>query len=96
MLNHVFPDSPSNLLIYTRPCPMKDLSLRYKLATMEDKRFYYCNVKTLNLIPSVLASQRALEKGCDETVFHRGDLVDGVRSLKRFNNKRRQVHYSSA
>ena len=73
--NHVFPDSPSNLLIYTRPCPMKDLSLRYKLATMEDKRFYYCNVKTLNLIPSVLASQRALEKGCDETVFHRGDLV---------------------
>ena len=73
--NHVFPDSPSNLLIYTRPCPMKDLSLRYLLATMEDKRFYYCNVKTLNLIPSVLASQRALEKGCDETVFHRGDLV---------------------
>ncbi len=74
---------------------MKDLSLRYKLATMEDKRFYYCNVKTLNLILSVLASQRALEKGCDETVFHRG-YCNGVRSLKRFNNKRRQVHYPSA
>lgn len=37
--------------------------------------FITAMIKTLNLIPSVLASQRALEKGCDETVFHRGDLV---------------------
>lgn len=73
--NHAFPDCKSNLLIYTLPCPMKDLSLRYKLISMEDTRFYHCNVKTLNLIPSVLASQRATEAGCQETVFHRGELV---------------------
>ena len=63
------------MLIYCLPCPMKDLSQRYKLISMEDTRFYHCNVKTLNLIPSVLASQRAKEAGCQETVFHRGDLV---------------------
>lgn len=72
---HVFPTSASNLLIYTRPCPMKDLSVKYKLHTMEDTRFYHCNVKTLNLIPNVMASQMAKELGCDETIFHRGDLV---------------------
>ena len=54
---------------------MKDLSQKYKLISMEDTRFFHCNIKTLNLIPSVMASQRAAEKDCQETVFHRGDLV---------------------
>lgn len=73
--DHAFPKGSSNLLIYCRPCKMKDMNERYRLITMEDKRFFYCNVKTLNLIPSVLASQRAKQAGCQETVFHRGDLV---------------------
>lgn len=73
--NHAFPEGKSNLLIYCLPCPMKDLSQKYKLISMEDTRFFHCNIKTLNLIPSVMASQRAAEKGCQETVFHRGDLV---------------------
>lgn len=42
---------------------------------MEDTRFFHCNIKTLNLIPSVMASQKAKEMGCDETVFHRGGRV---------------------
>jgi len=42
---------------------------------VEDTRFLHCNIKTLNLIPNVIASQRALEAGCDEVVFHRGETV---------------------
>jgi D-alanine transaminase len=42
---------------------------------MEDTRFLHCNIKTLNLIPSVIASQRAKEAGCFETVFHRNGRV---------------------
>ena len=42
---------------------------------MEDTRFLHCNIKTLNLIPSVIASEKAKQKGCDETVFHRGERV---------------------
>ena len=42
---------------------------------MEDHRFNLCNIKTLNLIPSVLANQRAAERGCDEAVLHRGSRV---------------------
>ena len=46
-----------------------------KLVTKEDTRFYHCNIKTLNLLPSVVASQEARDKGADETVFHRGGVV---------------------
>ena len=61
--NHAFPGTKSNLLIYCLPCEMKDMAQKYKLISMEDTRFLHCNIKTLNLIPSVMASQRAQEKG---------------------------------
>ena len=32
-------------------------------------------MKTLNLLPSVMASKAAQEAGVDEAVFHRGDIV---------------------
>lgn len=75
--NHVFPeDSKPNLLITVRQVPMKDIYAKtYKLISLEDTRFMMCNVKSLNLIPSVIANQRAKEAGCDEAVFHRGDRV---------------------
>lgn len=46
-----------------------------KLISVEDQRFFFCNIKTLNLIPNVLASEEAYQAGCDEAVFHRGDRV---------------------
>ena len=77
MRNHIFPpkDVKPSLLIYVKPHKMKDLSIPYKLISMEDIRFKLCNIKTLNLIPSVLANQRAVEAGCDEAVLHRGSRV---------------------
>lgn len=41
----------------------------------EDTRFYHCNIKTLNLLPSVVAAQHAKRIGVQETVLHRGDIV---------------------
>jgi len=73
--NHVFPKGPSNLWIMIKPYPMDDIYKKIKLITMEDTRFLHCNIKTLNLLPNVIASQRALEAGCYETVFHRGETV---------------------
>ncbi len=75
--SHPFPpaEAKPGLLIYVQPCVMKPLDQPYHLISQEDRRFYLCNVKTLNLIPSVLASQRAAERGCDEAVFHRGSRV---------------------
>ena len=75
--NHPFPPKgvEPSLLIYVKPHAMKPLDKPYKLISMEDIRFKLCNIKTLNLIPSVLASQRAAEHGCDEAVLHRGSRV---------------------
>jgi len=77
MRDHVFPDKdvPANLYIIVRPVPLRDINRKYKLITVEDTRFFHCDIKTLNLIPSVMASQRAKESGCDEAVFHRGEIV---------------------
>ena len=46
-----------------------------KLITFPDTRFFHCNMKTLNLLPTVLASTAASEAGADEAVFHREGLV---------------------
>ncbi len=74
--NHIFPEgTKANLWVMLRPGKIKDNDVPIKLITLEDTRFFHCDIKTLNLIPSVMASQRALEAGCDETVFHRGDVV---------------------
>ena len=64
-----------NLMAYIRPFEMRPIDKTYKVITLEDTRFLHCNIKTLNLIPSVIANQRAREAGCDEAIFHRGDIV---------------------
>ena len=56
-------------MAYVKPHTMKPMDKPYKLISLEDNRFKLCNIKTLNLIPSVLANQRALEAGCDEAAL---------------------------
>jgi len=74
--NHVFPASgKANIWINIFHKEIQSLTKRIQLITMEDTRFLHCNIKTLNLIPSVIASQRAKEAGCYETVFHRNGRV---------------------
>ena len=51
------------------------MSKKYKLITLEDTRFMHCNIKTLNLIPNVMAAKRTEEAGCIDCVFHRGERV---------------------
>ena len=70
--NHAFPkDSKPNLMILITPFTLPDLKKKIRLITFNDLRFEYCNIKTLNLLPSVLASQAAAEKGAQEAVFVR-------------------------
>ena len=80
--NHVFPDSPANLWVTFKPAELVDGSVPVKMITMEDTRFFHCNIKTLNLIPSVIAAQRAKEAGCGEAVLYRpgGRVTEGSHS----------------
>lgn len=75
--NHLFPrdGKPANLLITVRELPLVKLTGKVKVLLQEDTRYLHCNIKTLNLIPNVMASQRASEAGCQEAIFHRGDRV---------------------
>lgn len=73
---HVFPEGvTSNLWIMIKPGAVVDIYKKIKLITLPDTRFLHCNIKTINLLPSVIASQRAKEAGCHEAVFHRGNVV---------------------
>lgn len=77
MRNHAFPSGEikANIWIILKPLNIKDMSVKIKLITLEDTRFLHCNIKTLNLLPSVIAAQKTEEAGCQEAVFHRGDRV---------------------
>ena len=73
---HDFPDPPAapNLLAYLKAFT-PDRDQEFRLITREDTRFAHCNIKSLNLLPNVIASQRAKEAGCDECALHRGGYV---------------------
>ncbi len=75
--NHLFPAEgvPSNLYIYSKPWHGVEMSDEYRVMTVEDTRFLHCDIKTLNLIPNVMAAQKAKEAGCDEAIFVRDGLV---------------------
>lgn len=75
MRNHAFPEGPANLMVTIRPTPLTAIDKTLRLITVEDTRFLHCDIKTLNLIPSVMAAQKAKEADCQEAVFHRGDKV---------------------
>ena len=73
---HAFPkDKPANLWVMLRPIPVKSLDTTLTLHSVEDTRFLHCNVKTLNLIPNVMAEQEAKDAGADTALFHRGERV---------------------
>ena len=75
--NHLFPGKgvSSNLYVYSKPWNGVQMSDEYRLISIPDTRFYHCNIKTLNLIPNVMAAQQASEAGCNETVFVRDGFV---------------------
>ena len=64
-----------NIWIMIKPGGEFDLTKKLRLITVEDTRFLHCNIKTLNLLPNVMAAQKAAEAGCQEAVFHRGEIV---------------------
>ena len=75
--NHAYGDDSikANLWVVLKPCDIVDMSKKISVVTQKDIRFFHCDIKTLNLIPSVMASQRALEEGVNEVVFHRDGRI---------------------
>ena len=64
-----------SLWVWVKPDVLDPMDRDYRCITMEDTRYLHCDIKTLNLLPSVIYTQRAEEAGCDETILHRGERV---------------------
>jgi D-alanine transaminase len=72
---HSAKDAKANLLITVDQITIEQSPSSLSLITLPDKRYGYCHIKTVNLIPSVLASTKAEEQGADEAIFVRGRYV---------------------
>ena len=65
----------SNLLITVKPYSLPNEKTELSLVTFSDTRQSFCNIKTLNLLGSVMASEYAHDSGADEAVFVLGETV---------------------
>lgn len=68
-------DMTGKLWVMLKPQPIVDMSRKIILVTHEDIRYTLCDIKTLNLLPNVLFSQYAKERGAHECILHRGKRV---------------------
>ncbi len=73
---HIYdPNMAGKLWVFIGPEDLPDPAVPLKLITLEDRRFEYGNVKTLNLMPAVKYTQEAALAGVDEAVLHRDGIV---------------------
>lgn len=80
---HGFPAHPRpTVFAFARFEPGPDEETRkrgLKLITVPDRRWSMCYVKSVGLLPNVLARQEALERGADDALFHReGAITEAV------------------
>ncbi|WP_369693690.1 aminotransferase class IV [Lentibacillus sp. CBA3610] len=90
---HAFPnpETPAVTVAYTREeerqSDVEDKGAKAVLT--EDIRWLRCDIKTLNLLPNVMAKQKAVESNAVEAFLHRGDIVTGSKCIERFYGERR-------
>ena len=65
----------SSLFITVSECRTPSPDKALSLVSLPDTRYLHCNVKTVNLLPAVMASGYAEENGADEAVFVRDGIV---------------------
>ncbi|QIZ66800.1 D-amino-acid transaminase [Geobacillus subterraneus] len=76
--SHTFPaENRPNLYAYIQPMARKTDEMAHGVhATLtKDVRWEYCYIKSLNLLPNVLAKQEAAERGAFEAILHRDGIV---------------------
>lgn len=83
--NHIFPgeDTKPVLTAYTKEVERPVLALEngVKAIIADDIRWLRCDIKSLNLLPNLLAKQQATEQGCYEAILHRdGTVTEGSSS----------------
>ena len=80
--NHAFPgeDVRPTFIAYTKESkrPVSLLEKGVDTWVIEDKRWLYCDIKSLNLLANILAYNEAMKKGCSEAILNRdGKITEG-------------------
>jgi D-alanine transaminase len=76
--NHVFPETKPTLFFYARALPPAiepGGGEGIKLMAVADERWKRCWIKSIALLPNVLAKNQAIGAGADEAVFIENDTV---------------------
>jgi D-alanine transaminase len=77
--HHLFPAQPKpTVLVLAYPLQPIDLHAPPPTVTAilaDDIRWQHCAIKSLMLLPNVLAKNQAHDAGADEAILHRGDTV---------------------
>lgn len=88
---HHFPDPAvsSVLTAYTveAQLPKEDMKNGVSVKSVADIRWLRCDIKSLNLLGSVLAKQEARSVGCAEAILHRDGIVTEGSSTNMFGIK---------
>lgn len=75
---HLFPDVPVSITMTVREAKPISEDIRNKGVStllLEDERWANCYIKSLNLLPNILAKQKAHEAGCFEAILVRDGVV---------------------
>lgn len=73
--NHSYTKTEGNLCIMIKPQTLDNVYEKMDTVLCADIRYELCNIKTLNLLPSVLTAQTATDNGCEEAILHRDGIV---------------------
>lgn len=84
--DHLFPqEGKPSMIMYVRELPPLNPLEQVRplhLITLPDERWLNCHIKTVNLLPNLLARQKAFESGATEAILYRpgGIVTEGTRS----------------
>jgi D-alanine transaminase len=77
--SHPFPDEKTPVTVYAYAAPFdlpeRDLERGVRVILIPDNRWLRCDIKSVNLLPNVLASQTARENGAKDVLFIRDGAV---------------------
>ncbi|UFU00317.1 D-amino-acid transaminase [Radiobacillus kanasensis] len=92
--DHVFPSVPANFYAYVQDMPRPEEKLRHGVSAIvrPDIRWQNCYIKSLNLLPNVLAKQEASEYGAYEAILHRDGKVTECSSSNVYIVKKGTVY----
>ena len=74
-------------------CPIDQ---EFQIISLEDTRFYHCHIKTLNLLPNVIASQRGKGSGMPGGRVPQRGTCDGMLAQQYSDAEGRRAVCASA